>query len=92
MTAQAQPALIVRDLRVELVDQGAPVVADIALDLVPGQILGLVGRSGSGKTTLANALLGYARRARASPRGRCWSTGRTFWRWARRSDAPRAGG
>jgi ABC-type microcin C transport system duplicated ATPase subunit YejF len=92
MTAQAQPALIVRDLRVELVDQGAPVVADIALDLVPGQILGLVGDPAAARPRWPMRCWAMPAGARASPRGRCWSTGRTFWRWARRSDAPRAGG
>ena len=58
----ASPALVVRDLRVDLAPRGAPIVADISLTLAPGEILGLVGESGSGKTTLANALLGYARR------------------------------
>ena len=56
----SEPALSVRDLRVEL-ESGAPVVDELTLSVAPGQIVGLVGESGSGKTTAALALLGYAR-------------------------------
>lgn len=35
-----------------------PVLHNIALDLPPGQVLGLLGRTGSGKSTLARLLLG----------------------------------
>lgn len=34
-----------------------PVLADISLELQPGQVLGLLGRTGSGKTTLTRLLL-----------------------------------
>jgi ABC-type bacteriocin/lantibiotic exporter with double-glycine peptidase domain/CRP-like cAMP-binding protein len=37
---------------------GAPVLADIDLDVAPGTTVALVGRSGSGKTTLAKCLIG----------------------------------
>ena len=55
-------ALSVEGLRVELTVNGAEIVDDIALELAPGEIVGLVGESGSGKTTVAVALLGHAKR------------------------------
>ena len=53
-------ALSLGGLRVELTS-GEPIVQDVNLSLLPGEILGLVGESGSGKTTTALALLGFAR-------------------------------
>jgi len=37
-------------------DRHSPVVRDINLEIVPGEMVGVVGRSGSGKTTLINLL------------------------------------
>ena len=54
--------LSVRDLRVELADGSADVVAEVSFDVAAGHTLGIVGESGSGKTTVAHALLGHCRR------------------------------
>ena len=62
MTEPAGIRLSVRDLRVELADGGADVVAEVSFDVRAGQTLGIVGESGSGKTTVAHALLGHCRR------------------------------
>lgn len=40
---------------------GQPLLKDIELDLVPGQVLALSGANGSGKTTLAQLILGLYR-------------------------------
>ncbi|WP_334184766.1 ABC transporter ATP-binding protein [Novosphingobium sp.] len=60
VVAFARSLLQVRDLIVALED-GTPIVEDIALSVAPGEILGVVGESGSGKSSIATALLGDAR-------------------------------
>ncbi|SMC73715.1 ABC transporter ATP-binding protein [Kibdelosporangium aridum] len=48
-------------IEVENLTIGPGVLADFAMRVPPGQIMGLVGRSGSGKTAVAHALLGHMR-------------------------------
>ena len=57
--AAAPPLLSVRELGVSMGHGGGaiPVVADLSLDVLPGEALGLVGESGSGKTTTLRAIL-----------------------------------
>jgi len=37
-------------------DRNQPVLSDVAFDVAPGEMIGIVGRSGSGKTTLVNLI------------------------------------
>jgi peptide/nickel transport system ATP-binding protein len=60
-TAERTTAVVIRDLKIDLVSSGADIVEGIALEVRPGEVLGLVGESGSGKTTVGMALLGYTR-------------------------------
>lgn len=50
------PLLVVRDLSVP--GQGAAAVADVALQVAPGEILGIAGIDGNGQAQLAEALAG----------------------------------
>ena len=54
-------AVVVRDLKIDLVSTGKDIVDAIAIDVRAGEVLGLVGESGSGKTTVGMALMGYCR-------------------------------
>ncbi len=59
-TGTPQPALSVRNLTIDLpanMDR-AHAIEDISFDLVPGQILCVIGESGSGKSVTANAVMG----------------------------------
>jgi peptide/nickel transport system ATP-binding protein len=59
--APSTDAVVVRNLRIELVSSGEDIVDQIVLEVTAGEVLGLVGESGSGKTTVGMALLGYCR-------------------------------
>jgi len=54
-------AVEVSGLRIDLVESGFDIVAEIDLRIRAGEVLGLVGESGSGKTTVGMALLGHVR-------------------------------
>ncbi|HEY6523692.1 MAG TPA: ABC transporter ATP-binding protein, partial [Solirubrobacteraceae bacterium] len=54
-------AVVVRNLKIDLVANGQDIVDAIAIDVRAGEVLGLVGESGSGKTTVGMALMGYCR-------------------------------
>jgi peptide/nickel transport system ATP-binding protein len=58
--AQSTPLLRLADLSVSLVDRHRSVslLRDIALDVMPGEIVGVVGETGSGKSMTAKAILG----------------------------------
>jgi peptide/nickel transport system ATP-binding protein len=53
-----------RDLRIEARPHGAdpiPIVKGVSFDVMPGQVVALIGESGSGKTTISLAALGYTK-------------------------------
>jgi peptide/nickel transport system ATP-binding protein len=54
--------LTVRDLEIALDPSGVEVDRDVNLELVEGEVLGLVGETASGKTTAATSLLNFQRR------------------------------
>ena len=58
--AGAQPVVAVRDLDVTLRAEGGPVplLRGVSLDVMPSEILGVVGESGAGKSMLGNAIIG----------------------------------
>ncbi|MCZ0811604.1 MAG: ABC transporter ATP-binding protein [Pseudomonadota bacterium] len=59
------PLVSVRDLRIgAITDSGRKVeiIRGVDFDIVPGEILALIGESGSGKTTIALSLMGHTRR------------------------------
>jgi ABC-type glutathione transport system ATPase component len=58
---RAEPLLSVRDLSLHRAD-GTPVLRELCFDVLPGEIVGVVGQSGSGKSQLLLSLLGLAMR------------------------------
>ena len=59
-----QPIFACRDRRIEARPRGAepiPIVKGVSFDVMPGQVVALIGESGSGKTTISLASLGYTK-------------------------------
>ncbi|MGG5819445.1 ABC transporter ATP-binding protein [Falsiroseomonas sp. HW251] len=58
--AGAQPVIAVRDLTVTLDTEAGPVplLRGVSLDVMPSEVLGVVGESGAGKSMLGNAITG----------------------------------
>jgi len=52
----AAPILATRDLGLDI--GGAKIVADVSLEVAPGEFVGIIGPNGAGKTTLFNLLSG----------------------------------
>jgi ABC-type branched-subunit amino acid transport system ATPase component len=52
-----EPLLKVRDLSKNF--GGVRAVVDVSFDLMPGELLGIIGPNGSGKTTLVNLITGF---------------------------------
>jgi peptide/nickel transport system ATP-binding protein len=55
-----QPLLSVRDLRIEFPTRHGTLVAvdDVSFDIMPGEVLGVVGESGAGKSLTGTAVIG----------------------------------
>ncbi|CAN5525696.1 ABC transporter ATP-binding protein [soil metagenome] len=71
-TSSAAPCLSVRDLRIDL-PPGADrphAVHDISFDVMPGQVVCLLGESGSGKSVIAQAVMGLLPTSLVPSRGR----------------------
>ena len=73
------PLLQVRELSIHLLAErqaALPVVSDVSLQIMPGEIVGLFGESGCGKTTLALSLIGLLPPERFRASGSVWLRGR----------------
>ena len=60
----SQPIVQLKDLRINATTDSrrqVEIVKGVSFDVVPGEILALIGESGSGKTTIALSLLGHTR-------------------------------
>ena len=82
------PILSIRALSaVSELEDGAPILRRVSLDLVHGEALGLVGESGAGKSTIAKALLGVLPRTVTITQGEILFEGRDLrtspWRETR---------
>jgi peptide/nickel transport system ATP-binding protein len=65
-------------------EDGAPILRRVSLDLRPGEAMGLVGESGAGKSTIAKALLGVLPRTVRITEGEILFQGRDLRRMSRR--------
>src|SRR5215216_3361339 len=56
----SEPVLSVRNLRVEFPTRRGTLIAvdDVSFDIMPGEVLGVVGESGAGKSMTGNAVIG----------------------------------
>ncbi len=52
-------ALRLRNVSFSYADRSVPVIADLDLDIAPGEVVALVGASGSGKTTVARLVMRF---------------------------------
>lgn len=60
----ADPIFQCKDLRIEARPHGKepiPIVKGVSFDIMPGQVVALIGESGSGKTTISLSSLGYTK-------------------------------
>ncbi|MDM4764207.1 ABC transporter ATP-binding protein [Galbitalea sp. SE-J8] len=57
-TSSGTPRLELRGLRKYFAASGVLAVADVSLDVAPGEVVALIGENGTGKTTLMNLLFG----------------------------------
>jgi peptide/nickel transport system ATP-binding protein len=79
------PILSIRGLNaVSELEDGAPILRRVSLDLAPGEAMGLVGESGAGKSTIAKALLGVLPRTVRITEGEILFQGRDLRRMSRR--------
>jgi peptide/nickel transport system ATP-binding protein len=72
------PVLSVRHLRVEFATRRATLTAidDISFDIMPGEVLGVVGESGAGKSVTGAAIIGLIEPPGRIAGGEIWLSGR----------------
>ncbi len=77
-TTRSAPLLQVKDLSVALRTDGEPLPAlrNVSFDILPGEILGVVGESGAGKSLTGRALTGLLEPPLAMTGGEIWCNGR----------------
>ena len=78
VAAPASPLVEVKGLRVALQTESGPVflVRDVSFEIMPGEILGVVGESGAGKSMTGTALTGLIDPPLAVVGGEVWCDGR----------------
>ena len=77
-SARDVPVLSVRNLRVEFPSRHGTLVAvdDVSFDLMPGEVLGVVGESGAGKSVTGSAIIGLLDPPARIAAGSVWLNGR----------------